>query len=385
VTDKTIRRIIAFFLVVAAVLVVVALLAGRNISRSTATSDWVNHTHAVILESQEMVSALNAGNAALRTYLLTGEVRDQAVAQQAFNEMVEHAEILQALTKDDPAARAEVTELVRLGGERSTVARELAARRVNGVETPSALVAADVSAGSTAEIQRRVERLKELQMALLAERDTASYLQAQMTRWTVWAGVFLDVLLLGGAVWLIRDDLDARRRLVATLEASNRDLDQKVKERTAELAATNDQLTAENLERQWANQALEHQRRYDQLIINSINDLVLVLTKVMNISRINPAVVQVTGFEGTDLINKPFAALVEFQPSIEAAAAGRVDPMAHALKTGREVRGPGVLRLKHGGKMPVRVTLCPMRDGDKVVGGVVILEANSPATAGNLP
>jgi CHASE3 domain sensor protein len=385
VSDKTIRRIIAFFLVVAAVLVVVAILAGRNISRSTATSDWVNHTHAVILESQEMVSALNAGNVALRTYLLTGEVRDQAAAQQAFNETVEHAEILQALTKDDPAARVEVTELVRLSGERSTAAGELAARRVNGVETPSALVAADVSAGPTAEIQRRVERLKELQMALLAERDTASYLQAQTTRWTVWAGVFLDVLLLGGAVWLIRDDLDARRRLVATLEASNRDLDQKVKERTAELAATNDQLTAENLERQWANQALEHQRRYDQLIINSINDLVLVLTKVMNISRINPAVVQVTGFEGTDLINKPFATLVEFQPGIEAAAAGRVDPMAHALKTGREVRGPGVLRLKHGGKMPVRVTLCPMRDGDKVVGGVVILEANSPAPAGNLP
>jgi CHASE3 domain sensor protein len=381
VNDKTIRRIIAFFFVVAAILVVVAINAVRNINRSAATADWVNHTHAVILEAQEMVSALHAGNAALRTYLLTGEARDQAAARESFNLMSEHLEILRPLTNAEAAARTEVTELARLVATRAETATDLATRRAAGIEPPATLLAADVGTETTAEIQRRVARLKEQQMGLLADRDTASYLQAQTTRWTVWAGVILDVMLLAGAVWLIRDDLDARRKAVAVLESANRDLDQKVKERTAELVASNDQLQVENLERQWANQALEHQRRYDQLIINSINDLVLVLTKVMNISRINPAVTQVTGFDGPDLINKPFATLVEFEPGKAAAAAGRVDPMAHALKTGREIRGPGSLRLKNGSRVPIRVTLCPLRDGDKVVGGVVILEVTSPAPA----
>lgn len=376
--DKTIRRVIAFFLLIAAILVVVAALAVRNISRTTASSDWVNHTHAVILESEELVSSLYAGNTALRTFLLTGGAGDQAAAREAFNALSEHAEILRALTKDDPTARTEAGEIVRLVNERITAADAVTARRGNPGETPATLVAADVGSAATADIARRVTRLKEQQMALLADRDTASYLQAQTTRWTVWGGVALDVLLLMGAVWLIRDDLAARRQLVATLESANRDLDQKVRERTAELAKTNEDLVAENLERQWANQALEHQRRYDQLIINSINNLVLVLTKVMNISRINPAVVQATGFEGPDLINQPFASLVEFQADKADAGQALVNPLAHALKAGREVRGAGLLRRKNRTSVPVRLTLCPLRDGDKVVGGVVIIDVTNP-------
>ena len=58
-------------------------------------------------------------------------------------------------------------------------------------------------------------------------------------------------------------------------------------DRTAELASTNATLSTENLERQWANQALEHQLRYNHLIVDSINDLVFVLTKALNISRVN--------------------------------------------------------------------------------------------------
>lgn len=172
-------------------------------------------------------------------------------------------------------------------------------------------------------------------------------------------------------VWLIRDDLEARRRVVAILETANRDLDAKVQARTAELARANEVLLTENLERRWANQALEHQHRYDQLIINSTNDLVLVLTKVMNISRTNPAVVAATGFEGKALINQPFAALVEL-PS-DAGTPG-VDLLAQALKVVRELRASGLMKCRDGRKVPVRVAVYPLHDGDKVVGGVVTLE-----------
>jgi len=77
----------------------------------------------------------------------------------------------------------------------------------------------------------------------------------------------------------------------------NRLLERKVQEDAADLAAANERLSIENLERCWINQALEHQLRYDRLIVNSINDLVFVLTKTMNISRINPAVVHLSGWE----------------------------------------------------------------------------------------
>jgi PAS domain S-box-containing protein len=368
VTDRFLRRVLAFFLVISVILTAVAVIAVRNIGRTMATSDWVNHTHAAILEAQSLHSSLHGGDAALRTYLLTGEPRDQAAAREAFAEMLEHLEVLRALLKDDAAARPEIAEIARLTTARSDFASTLMQRRGTPGETPATLVAADIGAATTAEISRRLERIKSQQMGLLAERDTASYLQAQTTRWTVWAGVFLDVLLLAGVAWVIRDDLDARRRVVTTLETANRDLDAKVRERTAELVAANDQLTIENLERRWANQALEHQHRYDELIINSVNNLVLVLTKVLNISRLNPAVLEQTGFTASELINKPFAALVELT---DDARAGRI---AHALKTGHELRTTGRLQRKSSGTVPVKVAVYPLRDGDKVVGGVVTLE-----------
>ncbi len=87
----------------------------------------------------------------------------------------------------------------------------------------------------------------------------------------------------------------------------NRELELKVKEHAANLAAANEKLSIENLERAWVNQALEHQLRYNQLIINSISDSVFVLTKALNISRINPAVIHLTGFEQEELINVPLS------------------------------------------------------------------------------
>jgi PAS domain S-box-containing protein len=368
VPDRFLRRVLAFFLLISVILIAVALFAVRNISRSVATSDWVNHTHEAILEAQALRSSLHVGDAALRTYLLIGEARDQATAREAFSEMLEHLEILRALLKDDAAARPELAEITRLTTARSDLASALMQRRGAPGETPASLVAADIAASATTDITRRLDRIKSQQMTLLAERDTASYLQAQTTRWTVWAGVILDFLLLAGVVWLIRDDLEARRRVVTTLESANRDLDAKVRERTAELVTSNEQLSIENLERRWANQALEHQHRYDELIINSINDLVLVLTKVLNISRLNPAVLERTGFSASELINKPLASLVELA---DDPGASRV---AHALKTGHELRATGRVQCKAGGSLPVKVAVYPLRDGDKVVGGVVTLE-----------
>ena len=140
---------------------------------------------------------------------------------------------------------------------------------------------------------------------MLTERDTAAYLQAQATQWTVWLGVGLDVLLLAGALWLIRDEHQAKCCAATLLTEANAQLDARVRERTTELTAANAHLATENLERQWANQALEHQNHYNELIINSINDLVLVLTKTLEDFTREFRGAHLTGWEPVDLINQP--------------------------------------------------------------------------------
>ena len=142
-------------------------------------------------------------------------------------------------------------------------------------------------------------------------------------------------------------------------------------ERTAKLSATNTKLFAENLEQRWAHQAAEHQLRYYQLVFNSLNDLVFVVTKAMNISRVNPTVVSVTGREPSALIDRPLASFVR----LAGDTAAKLEPMTRALRDGRELRAqPASISDAQGRPVAVRLTLFPVRDRDKVVGGVVVLE-----------
>jgi PAS domain S-box-containing protein len=370
--DPTIRRLLAFFAVISAVLVAVVVIAIRNINRAELGSDWVNHTHAVILEVDAVLASVHAAESAVRTFVMTGDARDLAAGRAAISEMSEHVEIAKALTQGEAAQNVQVVAIEKLVTQRAEFAqRILTAAASDRAAAANLLATADASVATIGEIRRAVERLKGEEMALLAQRDTAAYLQAQTTRWTVWTGVALDVLLLGAAAWLIRDDIAARRRAATVLAEANAVLEIKVKERTAELSASNEKLLAENLEQRWAHQAAEHQLRYYQIVFNSLNDLVFVVTKAMNVSRVNPAVVSVTGSEPSALIDRPLANFVR----LAGDPGAKLEPMLRALREGRELRAQSAsINDGNGQPVAVRLTLFPVRDRDKVVGGVVVLE-----------
>ena len=104
--------------------------------------------------------------------------------------------------------------------------------------------------------------------------------------------------------------------------------------------------------------------------------MVFVVTKAMNISRINPAVVHQTGFEAQDLVGRPFSSIGK--ESGGSGGATLAEAMGRGLDEGRDLRNQAVVILtKSGLQMPVRLALFPLRDRDRVVGGVVILEVVS--------
>lgn len=378
--DKTLRRVLIFFVVIFGVLGAVAMVAVKNIGRAVEASDWVNHTHAVMAEADGVLSSQRLGEGALRTFLMTGDPRDRAAAREAFDGMTEHLEIAKALTRREEAIHAQFVELERLANERLAFSeRAQDARAAGETAVWQALLAEDAGSNAMGEIERGVEKIRTEQMALLAARDRASYHQAQTTRWVVGTGVGLNLVLFVAVTWLIRDDLAARRRAAAVLQEANEQLEAKVRERTSELAATNESLATENLERRWSIQALEHQLRYNQLIVNSVDDLVFVLTKALTITRINPAVTQVTGLRSEDLLGQPVSRVVRLasEPAGDGAAASPL--LLQALREGRDLRD--LEAVAGGGRtVPARLALYPLRDRDKVVGGILILTTAAPAT-----
>ena len=86
------------------------------------------------------------------------------------------------------------------------------------------------------------------------------------------------------------------------------------------------------------------------------------------------------GLELTALADQPLEQLVQLdspadQPSL-------VDPIMDSLRSGRDLRDrPARLFNKHQQAIPVSFSLYPLRDNDKVVGGVVTLHLVTPPPA----
>ena len=375
--DKTTRRMLAFFLIITAILVVIAIQAARNIKQSSHASDWVNQTHATILEIDGLRTALYVAETASRAFLWSENVTDLATANKAISDVTESLTITQALTRYDANKAKAFAQIESLINQRIESIRQILTKKQAGqTEIAQRLSTANLGSEVSIDIKRQLKKLKARERAELAQRDTKSYLQAQQTRWIVWAGVALNVVLLGWAGWLIRHDLEIRRKAAAALQEANDQLEHRVKERTSELADANQQLSMDNLEQQWTNQTLEHQLRYNQRIVDSISDLVFVLTKTSNISRMNPAVLHLSGWETTDLINKPLSKVIELANAKDDAQSDKSIKLA--MKEGHDLREQAAfVKDKQGGQTSVIFSMFPLRDQNKIVGGVVTVQTTA--------
>lgn len=380
--ENILTRILALFLMILVVIAAMAAYSLRTINRSVASSDWVNHTHATIYELENITASLLQGEGYTQTYTLTGDARDLATARGAFARLGEHFDTAKALTRDDPAANAALLRIEALVQAREELARSLwAARSSDQPAQVRSLLEHYHGSVEVVAIERGIAKLRDTQFELLRERDQASYLQAQTTRWTVGAGIALNFLLLAAVGWLLRNDIAARRRIASAMTEANAQLEDKVRARTAELEQANNNLRAENLERKWTIVSQEHQLRYNRLIVESVEDLVFVLTKICNVTRINAAVVHLTGLEDVAILAKPLGQIIEIAPDTSTG----LNPLARALEEGRELHHhPVVVVARNQRRIPAQLSLIPLRDQDRVVGGVAVVHLGSSATSSAL-
>jgi PAS domain S-box-containing protein len=376
--DNLEQRVIALFIFMLAILAVVAASAMRTIQRSIRSEAWVNHTHDVIIHAGEVLSYLHAGDAALRTYVITGDRRDQSSYRNAYNTMVERMDELIALTRsgeEDADLHQRILGLQNLISNRIDIARSIAnTREQTGVEGVRTLLVTKPDVESIGKIERYTASVIASEEGLLRQRDEEENTQAIATKWTVYTGVAVNFVLLVFVFALLRDDLKSRRKAARALTEANAQLEAKVQERTVELVKANHALTQENLERRWSCQSLEHQGRYNQLIINSIAEMVFVISRALNVSRINPAVVQQTGWQAEDLISQSIERVLQF--ATDATGGSEHNPLIQAMRDGREIQErAGVFLTRAGRRVPARFSLIPLRDQDKVVGAVVTVHA----------
>jgi len=391
--DATLKRLAYVFLFISAVLIAIALLAVRNIRLTAEASDWVNHTHSLIDRIDNTRCALLRSEATLRAYAATSESGDLLTLNRALGDIRNEIDLalLMADEHSEPELHPRLQEIDTLCKSHTALVRQIiTARQADDAVTLRRELDHFARSDTGGEIEQGLAFVKSRLLTRLTERDTQLYLQVQSTRWAIWSGVALDLLLLTGAGWLIRDDLANRRRAATALEEANAQLEVKVQERTAELQAANQQLSLDNLERQWANQALEHQLHYNHRIVECVSDLVVVLTKAGNITRVNTAALRFSGWDAAELVKEPFDKLVRLtgtdgNVSGDAASTATTSDalnkrIADAMKDGRDlVDQVGLALGRDGREASARVSLYPLRDQNKIIGGILTLRltANS--------
>lgn len=165
------------------------------------------------------------------------------------------------------------------------------------------------------------------------------------------------------------DEIAARNLDCAVPEPKR---DDEVGHLTRAFAAMRDALKAQHLERRWAGQALEHQLRYNALIVDSMHEMVFVLTKALNISRVNPATIRLSGHEEAALLKSPLTDFILLPEGRDATAQRLKEALA---KNEALEQVSASVRHRDGRALAVSLTFVPIRDAGRVVGGVVTLHA----------
>jgi PAS domain S-box-containing protein len=187
------------------------------------------------------------------------------------------------------------------------------------------------------------------------------------------AAAAVGFLLVAYLMWDVQGKVLLPRKVLGQSDKIKELLAERVRVRTADLTMAYEAVKDQMLERQWANQALEHQLRYSQLIINAISDPIFVLTKTLKITRLNPAALHLIGYNQPELVGGPLSRVLRVSFNGQEEILMKTDPLTAALKENRELHERSAFLLSKNGKiLPATLRMFPLRDHDKVVGGVVV-------------
>src|SRR5579859_6863504 len=174
------KKILGGFVICSLVLILVAFISFRNSENLVYSSQWVNHTHEVLNEfDQVMVSALDAETGE-RGYIITGDENYLEPFHHAKSALSEHIDRVRQLTKDNEVQQGNIGRIERLA---DTLLKHLevciSARKMQDLEKTRALVATGEGKRLLDLMRKEVSEAQQVEQTLLAERKQASEADAR--------------------------------------------------------------------------------------------------------------------------------------------------------------------------------------------------------------
>ena len=217
---------------------VVSVLSLQRLRRDAA---WVTHTVTVLADLRELQDGIETAESDERDFLITQSQADLHDYRDAAKSIESGYGQLKRQTADNPLEQHRLVRLAPLLAARiAGLSDLLALRREQGFRAAQRQqVLAREHRTAAEQIDRIIGRMRTTERTLLAGREATAALRAHLTEQTVAVGGALAIIITALALWALRRDFAGRRRAETAVRQLNAELENRVIQRTDELARAN--------------------------------------------------------------------------------------------------------------------------------------------------
>jgi PAS domain S-box-containing protein len=219
-TNRTVQTAFASAI---AILLVVGGLSYRSIVVTNENSRWVQHTHEVLENLDELQFAMEVVASSVRGYLLVGDEAFLDRYHSARLSLEQHAAAVRDLTVDNPVQQRRIPDLERLAAKRLELADEnIDLRRNQGVAAQANTARAGPGLQIMVEYQAIVRQMEDEEQRLLALRNAETVRSLDRTKIILILGTGLGLLIAVAAGWVVQRDSARRKIAEEALQESER-------------------------------------------------------------------------------------------------------------------------------------------------------------------
>ncbi len=216
------KKIQLGFLGCALVLVLIGVVAIRNSDKFLSTNQWVNHTHEVLYEFEQILLSSLEVETGARGYIITGNPIFTEPFESGKLRIVGHLGRVLKLTEDNPTQQSNIQALRILIAEQQKIFQNfIDLRKKSGFEAVQRESAAGHGKRATDKIRKLVDSCREIENTLLARRQQESEADARSFNLVFIVLIALIIGVLISVYFIINTNLKALRRAEAETAEKN--------------------------------------------------------------------------------------------------------------------------------------------------------------------
>jgi PAS domain S-box-containing protein len=302
-------------------LLIVGALSYRGVVVSSETDRWVRHTHDVLEDLQDLLSAMEDVESSYRGYVLTGNDSYLDSYHAAVLQYAQDETILRNLTMDNATQQRQFPALDRLSDRRIQFAESvIALRQTKGLDAAADSLQTGESQRIMVQCREVIREMESEEKRLLILRDADAQRLMSHTKVALIFGTLLGFLIAAAAGWSVHRD-NSRRE------------------------------AAENA-------LLESEHKYRSLIQGIQGYAILMLSPKGEIVSWNPGAERMTGCTYEEIAGQNFSRF--FSP--EDIEQGRPEEILRKAAAGGQYDEQGMRVRKDGSRFQVRTAWTALRD-----------------------